>query len=115
MHAEALNWNGLTATHYAVALGISAHSLRRWRDLLEAEDIAIDWRTRLHPSALPKISSGVSSAANQVADTGSLTGEPARLAARRALAKPIDGALRTWLEAQLPHLPGHGKFAKAMR
>jgi hypothetical protein len=33
MHVEALNWSGQTVTHYAAALNISAHSLRRWRDL----------------------------------------------------------------------------------
>ena len=65
MHVEALNWSGLTVTHYAAALRISAHSLRRWRELLEAEEISIDWRARLHPSALPKISTSASSAAKE--------------------------------------------------
>ena len=64
MHVEALNWSGMSATHYAAALGVSAHSLRRWRDLLDAEDVSIDWRSRLHPSALPKISTKLSTSAN---------------------------------------------------
>src|SRR6185437_13017439 len=44
MHVEALNWSGMSITHYATALAISAHTLRRWRDLLEAEAVSIDWR-----------------------------------------------------------------------
>ncbi len=43
MHVEALNWSGQTATHYAAALNISAISLRRWRDLFDADTVAIDW------------------------------------------------------------------------
>jgi len=77
MHVEALNWSGQAATHYAAALGISATSLRRWRDLLETSEIAVDWRARLHPSALPKISSGASSAAKEPAHESGLTDAPA--------------------------------------
>lgn len=32
MHVEALNWSGMSVTHYEQALDISAYSLRRWRD-----------------------------------------------------------------------------------
>ncbi len=63
MHVEALNWSGLTAKHYAAAHSLSADTLRRWRGMIAAGEVAIDWRTRLHPSALPKISSDISSAA----------------------------------------------------
>jgi hypothetical protein len=63
MHVEAMTWSGSTATHYAAAHRISAISLRRWRDLLESGEVEVDWRARLHPSARPPISSGVSSAA----------------------------------------------------
>lgn len=38
-----------------------------------------------------------------------------RLAARRALARPIVDSLRLWLEVQLPQLPGRGNLAEAMR
>ena len=38
-----------------------------------------------------------------------------RLAARQACSEPIVKALKAWLEAQLPHLPGRGKLAEAMR
>jgi transposase-like protein len=63
MHVEALNWSGMSAANYAVALRISADSLRRWRDLLDAGEVEVDWPAHLHPSARPLISSGVSSAA----------------------------------------------------
>ena len=76
MHVEALNWSGQTATHYAAALRISAVALRRWRDLFEADEIVVDWRARLHPSALPKISSDVSSAAKDVRVESGLTDAP---------------------------------------
>jgi transposase len=38
-----------------------------------------------------------------------------RLAARRSSSKPIVDALKAWLEAQLPQLPGRGKLAEAIR
>ncbi|MGO9674071.1 MAG: IS66 family insertion sequence element accessory protein TnpA [Methylocella sp.] len=60
MHVEALNWSGLAAAHYAAAHHISVNSLRRWRDLLETDEVRIDWRARLHPSALPKLSTSAS-------------------------------------------------------
>ena len=65
MHVEALNWSGMSVTHYAMALDISAHSLRRWCGLFETEEISIDWRARLHPSALPPISTGPSTGAKE--------------------------------------------------
>ena len=64
VHVEALNWSGLTIREYAKALRLSPWSLGRWRDLIADEEVVIDWRARLHPSARPLISSGVSSAAN---------------------------------------------------
>jgi len=80
MHVEALNWSGLATKHYADALRISAISLRRWRDLFDAEEVTIDWRSRLHPSARPQISSGLSSAAkargHEMRLTDPSSGEP---------------------------------------
>ncbi len=73
MHVEALNWSGMSVTHYALALDISAHSLRRWRDLLDVEAVSIDWRSRLHPSARPPISTGVSTGAKEPMVEHSLT------------------------------------------
>jgi transposase len=37
------------------------------------------------------------------------------LAARKTLAIPIVEAMKAWLEAQLPQLPGRGKLAEAIR
>ena len=66
MHVEALNWSGMTVTHYALALGISVYSLRRWCELFETEEVSIDWRSLLHPSARPPLSTGVSTGANEL-------------------------------------------------
>ena len=67
MHVEAMNWGGMGLQAYAWAHGISWYSLRRWRDLIDANEVEIDWRTHVHPSALPQISSGLSSAAKGAA------------------------------------------------
>ncbi|WP_407168534.1 IS66 family insertion sequence element accessory protein TnpA [Bradyrhizobium sp. ORS 111] len=63
MHVEAMRWCGLSAQAYARAHGISQYSLKRWRDLIDADEVEIDWRAQLHPSARPLISIGASSAA----------------------------------------------------
>jgi hypothetical protein len=76
MHVETLNWSGMMLTHHAAAAKISKHSLRRWRDLIESGEVAIDWRAQLHPSARPKTSSGVSSAAKDPSVGADLTGRP---------------------------------------
>ena len=60
MHVEALEWSGMTVREYAAALSISQHSLRRWRDLLADQEVPVDWRARLHPSARPQIGSAAS-------------------------------------------------------
>ena len=71
MHVETLNWSGMSVSHYAAALRISANSLRRWRDLLDAEEVQVDWRARLHPSSRPKISiSAKGSAKEQPVESG---------------------------------------------
>ena len=64
MHAEALNWSGMSVREYAIALRISQFSLRSWRDLIADEELLIDWRAQLHASARSQISTGASSAAN---------------------------------------------------
>ncbi len=56
MHVEALNWSGMSVRDYAAAHRLSRHSLSRWRNLLDDGEMIVDWRARLHPSALPKIS-----------------------------------------------------------
>lgn len=76
MHVEAMNWSGMGLQAYACAHGISRYSLRRWRDLIDANEVQIDWRTHVHPSALPQISSGLSSAAKGAAAEQRLTAGP---------------------------------------
>lgn len=73
MHVEAQTWSGLSFANYAKALGLSEKSLKRWRARLEAGEVEIDWRTRLHPSALPLLSSAASTSANDSLSTRDLT------------------------------------------
>jgi len=87
MHVEALNWSGVSAKDYAAAHHISVYTLRTWRARLDAAPLQVDWRARLHPSALPTVSgrakepssvehvvsSGRSSAAKETAIKESLT------------------------------------------
>ncbi|MDB5688026.1 MAG: hypothetical protein JWR77_2615 [Rhizorhabdus sp.] len=56
MHVEAMNWSGMGVPAYAAALQLSPHSLRKWRDRLDAGEVVIDWRAHLHPSARPAVS-----------------------------------------------------------
>jgi transposase-like protein len=65
MHVEAMTWCGLSVGDYATAHRLSANSLRRWRDLLDAGEVEIDWRARLHPSALPQVSTRTSIGAKE--------------------------------------------------
>ncbi|MGY3452181.1 IS66 family insertion sequence element accessory protein TnpA [Bradyrhizobium sp. USDA 4353] len=76
MHVEALNWSGMGLRAYAVAMQLSPHSLRKWRDRLDAGEVMIDWRAHLDPSARPIVSSVVSSAAKAPDCETSLTDEP---------------------------------------
>ncbi|OKO83773.1 transposase [Bradyrhizobium sp. NAS96.2] len=76
MHVEAMRWCGLSMQAYARAHRISQHSLRRWRDLIDANEVEIDWRTHLHPSARPLISTSVSSAAKGSRVRSRLTDAP---------------------------------------
>ncbi len=82
MHVEAMTWSGMSVREYAAAHRISRFSLRRWRDLLDDGEVSVDWRARLHPSALPKISTRTSSAAKESgvehALTDAPTGDPGR-------------------------------------
>ncbi|MGY3647600.1 transposase-like protein [Bradyrhizobium sp. LM4.3] len=76
MHVEAMRWCGMGMQAYARAHGISQHSLRRWRDLIDANEVEIDWRTHLHPSARPLISTSASSAAKESITGTRLTDAP---------------------------------------
>ena len=73
MHVEALNWSNVTAAEYAKAHRIDASCLRLWRRRFDANPLQVDWRARLHPSARPQISSGLSSAAKELPVESGLT------------------------------------------
>jgi len=64
MHVEAWQWSGLTLREYSSALNLSSHSLKRWRNLIESEEVEIDWRALLHPSARPRLSTKISPRTN---------------------------------------------------
>lgn len=44
MHAEALNWSGMSLRHYAMALNLSRRALGKWRKRLEDGELEINWR-----------------------------------------------------------------------
>jgi transposase-like protein len=60
MDVEAMNWSGMGLRADAAAMQLSPHSLRKWRDRLEAGEVTIDWRAHLHPSARPAVSTSSS-------------------------------------------------------
>lgn len=76
MHVEAMMWSGMSMRAYAEAHGISRFALGRWRDLIEANEVEIDWRAQLHPSARAKISTSASSAAKESGVESRLTDTP---------------------------------------
>jgi transposase-like protein len=73
MHVEALTWSGLSFAAYASALRLPEKSLRRWRERLETGEVEIDWRARLHPSALPQLSTSAKAGAKDNGLERSLT------------------------------------------
>lgn len=89
MHVEAWTWSGLHLRDYASTHRLSTHSLKRWRNIFDNEEIVIDWRTHLHPSALPLISTEIGPSAKEKAEATRLTAAieadapPPRRATRR--------------------------------
>lgn len=89
MHVEAWQWSGLHLRDYSSALRLSPYSLKRWRALIEAEEIVIDWRALLHPSARPPISTRISTRTKESERVQALTAvieaeaEPPQWARRR--------------------------------
>src|SRR3546814_16409906 len=65
MHVEAWQWSGLHLRDYSSALRLSPYSLKRWRNLIETEEVVIDWRALLQPSARPPISTNISPSAKE--------------------------------------------------
>ena len=64
MHAEAINWSAMGVRAYAGSMQLSPHLLRKWRDRLDAGEVAIDWRAHLHPSVRPAVSTRKRQCAN---------------------------------------------------
>jgi transposase len=94
----------LTAKGDIVLAACWAHTRRKFYDVVEATG------SPLATEALRRI-------AEIYAVEAELRGQsPAhRLAVRRGRSKPIVDALRTWLEAQLPRVPGRSTLAEAIR
>jgi hypothetical protein len=63
MHVETMSWSGMGHAEHAAALGLSPHTLRKWRDRFEDSKVEIDWRLLLHPSAQAQLSSAANCAA----------------------------------------------------
>ena len=76
MHVEAMTWCGMSVCDYADAHRLSPYSLRRWRDLIDAGEVAIDWRALLHPSARPQTSTSANDSAKDCAAESGLTTLP---------------------------------------
>lgn len=89
MHVEAWQWSGLHLRDYAGTHRLSHHSLKRWRNIFDNEEIVVDWRTMLHPSALPLVSTKIGPSAKEKAEAERLTSvieadaPPPRRATRR--------------------------------
>jgi transposase len=81
-----------------------AHTRRKFYEVAEAE------KTPVAQEALRRI-------AGLYAVEAEVRGQPPpqRLAARRSRSRPIADAMKLWLEAELPQLPGRGKLAEAIR
>jgi transposase len=94
----------LTTRGNVVLAACWAHTRRKFYEVVQAED------TPLAHEALRRIA-GLYAVEAQVRGQSPVH----RLAARRTRAKPIVDALQIWLETHLPHLPGRGKLAEAMR
>lgn len=82
MHVEAQRWSGMTMKDYTRAHRISEHSLARWRDLIDAGETPGEWRSQLHPSARPPISTTASTGAKPAPSNCRLTGDHAADLAR---------------------------------
>lgn len=116
MHVEAMTWCGMGVRDYAAAHHLSVHSLRRWRDLIDSGEVTVDWRARLHPSALPRISTGASSAATALPTERVLTGDETASVARdgRASRRRFSDADKVAIVLECEH-PGVSAAAVARR
>lgn len=76
MHVEAMTWSRMSVRAYARAHKISRFGLLRWRNLIDANEVYIDWRAQLHASASAQISTGASSAVRKPVVESGLTEAP---------------------------------------
>ncbi len=76
MHVEAMNWSGMGVREYAAALSLSPYALRKWRDRLDADDVEVDWRAHLHPSARPLVGTSASQSAPESSLTAASIDDP---------------------------------------
>jgi transposase-like protein len=102
MHVEALIWSGMSVSHYAATLHLSPHSLRRWRDLLDADEVQVDWRAHLHPSARPNISTSAKASAKDGSAESLLTGPAAEPAGPRRRRFGVEEKRAIVLESEAP-------------
>jgi transposase-like protein len=111
MHVEAMNWSGMGVREYAAVLHLSPTSLRKWRDRLDENEVEIDWRAHLHPSARPVVSTitnGGSPGNSLTSDREIVPTAPARQARRfftdeqkHAIARESDqSGVRGWAVAR---------------
>ncbi|UFX47542.1 transposase [Bradyrhizobium sp. 41S5] len=73
MHVEAMTWSGMSVRAYAKAHGISRFGMQRWRDLIDTNEVEIDWRAQLHPSARAQISTSAKGSAKETDSKSVLT------------------------------------------
>jgi transposase-like protein len=83
MHVEAMNWSSMGVREYAAGLRLSPSSLRRWRDRFAGGEVEIDWRTHLHPSARPLVSTSANGTTPESSLTNTAWDEPTRPPVRR--------------------------------
>lgn len=73
MHVEALQWSNLSVRVYAEGHRLSVGRLYHWRELIGNGAVEFDWRSMLHPSARPSISTSIRPSAKKDAGFRALT------------------------------------------
>jgi len=73
MHVEALQWSNLSVRIYAEAHHLSVGRLYHWRELIGNGAVEVDWRSMLHPSARPSISTNIRPSAKKDVSVPALT------------------------------------------
>ena len=77
MHVEALQWSNISVRVYAEAHRLSVERLYHWRELIANGTVEVDWRSMLHPSARPSISTMIRpTSCTEDRQMGNFTGSP---------------------------------------